>query len=707
MVDDIKLPVVSTESKVLKELAGIKKVSLLRRRLKRTKQLQSRKGQENARNGSPELPNIDQNAYEEPLPRNNMEILELDELSDSDVPPENSELQNVEQPDNINSTNSKIKSKLRSVATTVKDGTTKTGKHVAKTVKKGSIMTSKGIMKSAIQVGKGAVIASRATSRVVSSSNRPRGRPPVREPRKILTNASEKTKDKSNLQVVKRMNKISLPEHINFVKPTGHRSTKEKIMRNYSAILKDSISREHTAELLRSNMSSITNLDSWFLKGGAADIGVIPSIDHRELLLGAVCARALHQSSWREEWCGIFQHHVSFYPHFAKKPERVLLHRDITSIRRLDGLAMDYPMPGLHMLAVDTLGRVYYLAFARESMRESFLNILQNSVFLAEESSQSNPVPTHDPQEAFLLKSERWAGMQSKSASKPHSRLILNARRMKFDGTDFMRRAEDEDEILHVRITKFMESTLRHALTLGPQSALGSTISFLDMTCTFSSIPIHKLGAGDEALCFFINLYHCLVQHILLMLGPPTKSSLNSRMRLFCYEVGDDVFSLSEIESYVIRGKLSRPTYSKPPFVSGPKALHSNGLTTADYRVNFVLNQGFALNPPTVPILSPTSLDAQLHHVSAEFLTQVCVDYKKRIIYLPKICDVYRNDFGEGDNLTLAKYCLSFVRVNWEAVNELLLSDEKPTIKFLPLSMDFHSHLQELCEDSMAFRFFK
>lgn len=60
-------------------------------------------------------------------------------------------------------------------------------------------------------------------------------------------------------------------------------------------------------------------------------------------------------------------------------------------------------------------------------------------------------------------------------------------------------------------------------------------------------------------------------------------------MKLFCYEVGDDVFSLSDIESYVIRGKLSRPTYSKPPFTTGLKSSNLNGLATADYRVNFVL----------------------------------------------------------------------------------------------------------------------
>mmetsp|Transcript_1402 Transcript_1402/g.2909 ORF Transcript_1402/g.2909 Transcript_1402/m.2909 type:complete len:1285 (-) Transcript_1402:132-3986(-) len=612
----------------------------------------------------------------------------------------------------------KIKSKLRSVATTVKDGTTKTTKNVAKTVMNGTISTSKGIVK-------GAKIAGRAASRV-APSQRPRGRPPAREPRQLLkagyVKGLKSKNNKSNCKVVKRMHKINLPAR-SYFKPTAQRSTKEKIMKNYSAILHDSIHRnETTAGPLRSTLSTITDLDSWFLKGGSADIGVMaaPPIalyGGSDPLFGAVCARALHRNSWREEWCGIYPQHISFYPHFSKKPDRILLHRDIISVRRLDKVPMCHPMPGLHMLAIDTLGRVYYVAFGKHSVQENCFKTLQSAIFSACDTSTYNsineydPIPTHDPQESFLLKSERWARMQTNSGSKTHARLILNARRINFfDDVDFLKRRnsspEDEEE-MHLRICKFMESTLHLGLALRPDSPLRSTISFLDMTCNFSSIPLHKLGDGDMALCFFINLYHCLLQHILLLLGPPSKSTISSRMRLFCYEVGDDVFSLSDIESYVIRGKLSRPTYSKAPFVSGIKPHPSNGLSAADYRVNFVLNHGFAINPSTVPVLISSSLDAQLNHASAIFLDQVSVDYKKRTIYLPKICDIYRNDFGDGDLLTLAKYCLSFVRVNWEAVNELLLNEEaKPIVKFLPLSLDYHSHLQELCEDNMAFRCF-
>lgn len=62
--------------------------------------------------------------------------------------------------------------------------------------------------------------------------------------------------------------------------------------------------------------------------------------------------------------------------------------------------------------------------------------------------------------------------------------------------------------------------------------------------------------------------------------------------RRSCYEIGDDVFSLSELESLVIRGKTRRPSRISLPFVAPPKksmAYIIYALDATDYRINFVL----------------------------------------------------------------------------------------------------------------------
>jgi hypothetical protein len=62
--------------------------------------------------------------------------------------------------------------------------------------------------------------------------------------------------------------------------------------------------------------------------------------------------------------------------------------------------------------------------------------------------------------------------------------------------------------------------------------------------------------------------------------------------RRSCYEIGDDVFSLSELECLVIRGKTSRPSRITLPFVAAPKkskAYIIYALDATDYRINFLL----------------------------------------------------------------------------------------------------------------------
>lgn len=50
---------------------------------------------------------------------------------------------------------------------------------------------------------------------------------------------------------------------------------------------------------------------------------------------------------------------------------------------------------------------------------------------------------------------------------------------------------------------------------------------FLDLACTFREVDLSSLDLdSDEALCFFANLYHLIVRHMLLVLGPPSSAKV-------------------------------------------------------------------------------------------------------------------------------------------------------------------------------------
>ena len=144
-----------------------------------------------------------------------------------------------------------------------------------------------------------------------------------------------------------------------------------------------------------------------------------------------------------------------------------------------------------------------------------------------------------------------------------------------------------------------------------------------------------------------------------------------------CYEIGQDVFSLAELESCVIRGNMSKPVYSKPPFVTAPSQSREHliyALGAVDPRINFLLvskimllllhviwfldknpdifdvlsyflccyqNHGDVSKPSQIPILTVDNLEEQLNTCSAIFLRKhLSVDLSKKIITLPKVCEM-------------------------------------------------------------------
>ena len=67
----------------------------------------------------------------------------------------------------------------------------------------------------------------------------------------------------------------------------------------------------------------------------------------------------------------------------------------------------------------------------------------------------------------------------------------------------------------------YVETLLRMALSFAPDTldALESRfIEFLDQTCRLRTLPLQDIDfSSKEAFCIFVNLYHLLLQHSLLL----------------------------------------------------------------------------------------------------------------------------------------------------------------------------------------------
>lgn len=184
----------------------------------------------------------------------------------------------------------------------------------------------------------------------------------------------------------------------------------------------------------------------------------------------------------------------------------------------------------------------------------------------------------------------KWAEVRSGSKKKI-SRTILNSRRMEFDlDDDHLQKAGGPG--------KFVEDLLATALSFSLSSLEKDPerlVTFLDAVSYLRLLPVVEIDrSGVDAFCLFVNLYHCLFQHSLLLAvnGPLHRRTVGHFMRASCYEIGGDVFSLAEIQSCIIRGKMSRPVSPKPPYVDVQKKSNAYRYYALDYtdpRVNFIL----------------------------------------------------------------------------------------------------------------------
>ncbi|GMI16774.1 hypothetical protein TrLO_g12402 [Triparma laevis f. longispina] len=482
---------------------------------------------------------------------------------------------------------------------------------------------------------------------------------------------------------------------------------------------------ELSLQVLSAQISRPSDLDAWFLQGGSAELGVVPqgSKPQHECVVG----RALWETHWREEWCGVYASHVAFYAPLSKKPAFVLPHRDVLTVRSINN--DDSPLPTLSIVALDTPGRVHYLAFRSADERSDFEEKVKAAVFSASESDSFEEISyvSSDPRENFVLKSGQWAGVAG--SNKSNRRVVLNARRMRFDGAGhedmrkklatfeqagYLGRSPGDIEVTESGVEQtgasfssppatsgssdspeinkdvldfanFVEVLLKNALSLSPESSLEDLVGFLNMTSCLRSLDLNAIDYNSDcAVMLFVNIYHCLLQHALLLLGPPSKTSVSHFFRCVCYEIGGDVFSLSELEHLVIRGKLCAPSAGRIEPTKSSEGFKKYSLGNVDARINFVLHNGLSSSDPVVPVLSMSAgLSRQMNDISTASIQRALqVDGKKRLVVLPEVCRVFRDDFGD-DNVSVLRFLLRFLeKQSWEAVSWLLAEQGGGGIKF-------------------------
>lgn len=409
---------------------------------------------------------------------------------------------------------------------------------VAKTLKSSTVVTGKHVIKHSKSIGKGTVNAGiKAGSKISVSVH---SKPPSRhEPKsRVSRKKSNDYRDYSMKALAKET------KHFDGPSSSGQLLSPDQMRRKVSHILAEISSLASPSESATEAISSLvidnSQSDLAFLRGGSAELGVILETIDSDFDCECVVARSIWEGRWREELCALNskENHVSFYAPLTKKPSLVVSFDEIISVRRCDPDTELNPLPGLHLLVIDTAWRCHYLAFLDATTLENFRAKLGESLFLSQSESQQNKAREWETFQLSLESAltgtagQKWASVSTGRKSKQKKqRRVFNGRRQSFDLNPV---TDSGGGNITSDISLYVENLLKLALSFSPDTldaTEASFIEFLDEASRLRSLPLHKIDfSSREAFCIFVNLYHCLLQHSLLIAvdGLPDKVSIYS-----------------------------------------------------------------------------------------------------------------------------------------------------------------------------------
>lgn len=296
------------------------------------------------------------------------------------------------------------------------------------------------------------------------------------------------------------------------------------------------------------------------------------------------------------------------------------------------------PLPTYYYLQIETFARVTILMFSSKDERDEWVELLETARHESSSRSNANDLLQFEiPVDDFLSKSTMWNCQKRK---------ILNFRRYSFRTP----RSKAPEETLQLA-----ESALTKVLALKPNGTDDSDLrAFLDSVAALKEADSHSLN-DEEKCAFFLNVYHIMIMHSYIILGPPSSGGeWISYFNNIAYQCSDDIFSLAELEHNIIRANMSYPSIALSRFVL-PKSQYHFALKRSDFRLNFAMNSGSLSMPtPVVPVYKPCNLNMELDRITKQFVGfTVHVKQKGKNdvqVSLPRVCQWFAEDFGPNSS---------------------------------------------------------
>lgn len=406
---------------------------------------------------------------------------------------------------------------------------------------------------------------------------------------------------------------------------------------------------------------------------------------------------------WSEEFMGLTSDELVF----IKPPNRLgissrlcLRFESILSVENVDDALLPFCINGCSALKISTFSREYVVLMRGLSFRNAWQNTLQISI----ESQSKALVPHID----LLARPKCW---------KLGDRIILNARGFECASRIAAARSPDvsllasymdSPHILVARLTNIALSLAEQYDSaedmlfggVGNEDMQSSYISFMNGVSLLQRVDVAPIKNSAESTCLFLNLFHLLLLHAMLVVGVPKHEAGWISLYTSCsYEAFGDIFTLAELQQFIIE-----------PGAADKDKYEFSLADSKDVRLFFALNTGSLGHSPVFCLYEPVSLSEQLDTmVKLSLQSQisiVMVDGSNNfMIYVPKLCKAVLKAFEDGagsvaepSKTPLIRF-ISFLVMHCDAdITERLLCliQQLPhitvTVKYQRGSADIHSY---------------
>lgn len=180
--------------------------------------------------------------------------------------------------------------------------------------------------------------------------------------------------------------------------------------------------------------------------------------------------------------------------------------------------------------------------------------------------------------------------------------------------------------------------------------------NYKEETLNLRKVQLHTM-TDAQRLVFFLNTFHALQMHAYLEASIP--NSLQERIQImatFAYTIGDQNFTLLEIEHGILRHWSTYPNELLDGLFHFPAKWKTSdfpkskfAMRRAEPRINFVLSP-LALSGPPLRIYTVETLEQALQAATESYLRKnVLVSPDNSVIILPKQIYWYAREFGRRD----------------------------------------------------------